>query len=404
MKSTVVQIKGKYAVLLQEDGSFIKMKTMNLRIGDVVNMKEKNVCLKSKFGSMVSAALFAVLIGGGVYTYGAPSYYVSLDVNPGITMEVNRFERVIGLEAANVDAEEVLEGLELENKDIEEAVSQVVERISDLGYLDKDGGDILIAATAKNRKNAEKAAEKLANTVNEEIAEEDMDVEVTSVVVGYEMVEAARLIQGMTPGKYNLIVNLLKVAPEDAADYKETSIRNIMKMVIESKGFDGKKELKDASENAQNKEEEKVPVYKDFKGKDASKLPVEAILKEKNAPIDTPASFEKAPDAEAMENNSDKRSENSTNLDKPASEKKIEASEKPEIIEKPEIPEIDLRKERPESSSDPDADADADTDLDTDSDADPDKEKEQEAEETESQDQDGQSDDRRPETPEGKRQ
>ncbi|HSR03622.1 MAG TPA: anti-sigma factor domain-containing protein [Proteiniclasticum sp.] len=378
MKATVVQINGKYAVLLQEDGLFIKVKTMNLKIGDVMDRKQVDVYSKRKFGSMIAAALFAVLIGGGVYTYGATSYHVSLDVNPGITMDVNMFDRVIDLEAVNADAQEVLEGMELENKNIEKVISQVVERISDLGYFDDEDGTILIAATAKNKENTEQTAEKLGNAIEEEIEEKDIDAEVTFKVVGHEMVEAAKAIEGMTPGKYNLIVNLLKVAPEEAAEYAETSIKNIMKMVNESKEIQRNKKSEDVSENEQNKEDKKKePASKEFKEKNTSELPVQAGLKEKNSPIDTPASYRKSPNAKAMGNNSVKRSENSINPDESENNDKIEDSGKPERIE---IPVIDVRKEKPEAPSDPDI----------------------EAVESESKDQEGQSD-RKPETPAGER-
>lgn len=382
MKATVVQIDGKYAVLLQEDGSFMKMKTMNLKIGDVVNKKDKNVLNMKKFGSMIAAALFAVLIGGGVYTYGTPSYNVSLDVNPGIMMEVNMFNRVIVLEAANVDAEEVLNGLELENKDIEDAISQVVDRISDLGYFDEKGGNILISTTAKNEKNAIQAAEKLETKVKEEIEENEMDVEVTSKVIGFEMVEAARKIEGMTPGKYNLIVNLLKVAPEEAAYYKETSIKNIMMMFTESKKKDEKLQSEDASDSAQNQEvDEKSSENGEFEGKDRAELPVQADLKENNAPIDTPASNSNTDQANSVKNAADKTSEDNVNQDKPASENKTEAPEKPGKTDKPETPGIDAGKEKPEIPSDSDSDT------------------EEEKEETESKDQGN----RKPETPKGQR-
>lgn len=388
MKATVVQIDGKYAVLLQEDGSFMKMKTMNLKIGDVVNKKDKNVLNMKKFSSMIAAALFAALLGGGVYTYGTPSYNVSLDVNPGIMMEVNMFNRVIGLEAANADAEEVLNGLELENKDIEDAIVQAVERISDLGYFDEKGGNILISTTARNEKNAIQAAEKLETKVKEEIEENEMDVEVTSKVIGYEMVEAARKLEGMTPGKYNLIVNLLKVAPEEVADYKETSIKNIMMMFTESKKKDKKIQSEEASDSTQNQEvDEKSPENGEFEGKDRTELPVQADLKENNAPIDTPASNSNTDQANSVKNAADKSSEDNVNQDKPASENKKEAPEKPGNTDKPETPGIDAGKEKPEIPRDSDSDT---------------EEEKEETEETESKDQEGQGN-RKPETPKGQR-
>ena len=231
MKATIVEIRGQKAVVLKEDGSFEKMKAGNHSIGEVVTMKEKRDSGMGRFASMAAAALFAVLLGGGVYTYGLADYYVSVDVNPGIMLEVNRFDRVIGVEAVNEDAVEVLNELDIENRNITEAVTLTVDRIAELGYFEEEGGEILISSLAKENEDAEETAEELEEAVQEEIEEEQLNTAVTSKVVGYEMVQAAREIEGMTPGKYNIIVNLLGIAPEHAIDYIDTSIKEIMKEV-----------------------------------------------------------------------------------------------------------------------------------------------------------------------------
>lgn len=231
MKATVMEIKGKYAVLLKKDGTFIKMKCGNLMIGDVVSMKERKMFKTGRLGAGIAAASFVLLTGGGIYTYATPAYYVSLDVNPGVIMEVNMYDRVIGTEAANEDAVAVIDGLALENTDISDAVSLAVERIDELGYFDEEGGEILIGTTSEDEETAEEAAEELESIISEEVIKNEIDAEVTTKVVGYEMVQAAKAIEGMTPGKYNLIVNHLGIAPENAQDFVATSIKDIMKEV-----------------------------------------------------------------------------------------------------------------------------------------------------------------------------
>ena len=50
MKATVMEITGKHAVLLTKDGTFIKMKCRNLKIGDVVSVKETKKFKTGKLG------------------------------------------------------------------------------------------------------------------------------------------------------------------------------------------------------------------------------------------------------------------------------------------------------------------------------------------------------------------
>jgi hypothetical protein len=251
MKATVLETKNGFAAVLQEDGSVVKLRNKNLGIGDVINMNEVKMRKTRRFSTMVAAAaMLFMLIGGGGYAYATPAYYVSLDVNPGITMEVNLFERVIGMEAANEDAKEVLAGLDLNNKDIEDAISVAVERVEELGYFDVEGGEILIAVASKNMDKSEMLAGKLHRAAEEGLDENGEEVNIEADAIGYQMVQAAKAIEGMTPGKYNILVNLLGIDPANAKDYVGTSIKDIMAEFTALKAAEGKAKAEEAQDNA----------------------------------------------------------------------------------------------------------------------------------------------------------
>ncbi len=338
MKATVVEIKDGFAALLKEDGIIVKVQSENFKIGDVVNMKEKAIRKKGRLSAIVAAAaMFVMLFGGGVYAYATPSYYVSLDVNPGILMEVNIFERVIGMEAANEDAIEVLAGLDLKNKDIKDATSVAVERLTELGYFDGEDGKILIAAISKNEDKAERLAGKMQGAAEEEIAENGVKAEVAAGAVGYEMVQAAKAIEGMTPGKYNIIVNLLGIDPEVAADYAETSIKDLMAEYTASKGAEGKGRTEKAAAKVQTREENGKPAENEgVKERNAAGKAEQAGNQAGNAKVDVPASGKKALNEDAMENNA--KEEKPETPEKPKTPKKPEKPVTPEKPEKPEVP------------------------------------------------------------------
>jgi hypothetical protein len=329
MKATVLEIKKGFAALMQEDGTIVKSKSGNLKIGDVINMNEMKIHKKGRFTAFVAAAaMFVMMLGGVAYAYNTPSYYVSFDVNPAIVIQVNIFERVIGTEATNEDAKEVLVGLNLKNKDIKLAITLAVDRVAELGYFNGEDGNILIAATSKDEDKAEELAEKLQDAVEKDIEENDVKAEVTTKVTGYEMVKAAKEI-GMTPGKYNIIVNLLG---KDAKDYAETSIKDIMKEV---------KELKKAAK-AEDKigETDETDEISDTDENEGLKDQNDAGTEEK-----TGKQEEKAPNADVKQNNG---TEN-----KPDKTEKSEKPEKPDNPEKPERPENPEKSEKPEKPENP---------------------------------------------------
>ena len=325
MKAVVVEIKNGYAALLQDDGIVVKLKNRNFKIGDVVNMKQKAIRRKGRFRVIAAtAAMFVMLMGGGGYAYASPYYYVSLDVNPSVLMKVNMFERVIGVEAVNEDGAAVLEGLALKNKDIKDAISVAVARMAEAGYFDEEGGNILIASAARNDDKAERLAGKLQGAVEEEIMENGIEAEVSAGAAGYEMVQAAKG-WGMTPGKYNIITNLLGEtidSQEEADDYINTPVRELMADFTAAKGAEGRERAEKAAANAQTDREKGEPAENaGLKEQNAAGKAEQAGSQEGNAAVDTPASDKKAPNADAMQNNVPK--------EKPAT---------PEISERLEVP------------------------------------------------------------------
>jgi hypothetical protein len=343
MKATVVEIKDGFAALIQEDGMFVKVKSRNLMIGDVVTMRENTSRKTGRLCAMVAAAAMFVAMIGGVSAYAIPSYYVSLDVNPGILMEVNLFERVIGMDAANEDAKAVLEGLELKNKDVEDAVAMAVDRLVELGYLvEGETGNVLIAATAKNEDKAEKLADKLQVAAEEAIEENGVEAEVEAGAVGYEMVQAAKAIEGMTPGKYNIIVNLLGVEAESEGfdGYADMTVKELMAEFTALKGAEGKATAEEAAASADNEEENGKPAENaELKEKNAEGKAEQAGSKAGNAAVETPAADHKAPNSDAAQDN--------------AAEEKPELPVVPETPEKPELPVVPETPEIPEKPETP---------------------------------------------------
>ncbi|MBP1744536.1 MAG: hypothetical protein H6Q58_1514 [Firmicutes bacterium] len=159
---------------------------------------------------VVAGVMGATLLGAGAKVYASPAYIVSLDVNPGVELEVNVFDRVIGVET-NEDAAAALEGINLENMDIGEAISETVASIAEAGYLDGEGGQIYIAASSENDEAAaEDLAEELEAAAEGALEENDVEAEVTAQGIGYQMVQASReLDYYITPGKYNIITRVM---------------------------------------------------------------------------------------------------------------------------------------------------------------------------------------------------
>ena len=86
--------------------------------------------------ALAAALCLLLLFGGGWYSlYSTPVSFISMDVNPSIELEINRFGQVVAAEAYNEDGWGILEHLSLRNKPYAQAVSSLLEDEVYRGYL-----------------------------------------------------------------------------------------------------------------------------------------------------------------------------------------------------------------------------------------------------------------------------
>ena len=153
MKYMVMECHLSYAVVLDENGSFLKVANMRYEVGqtveNVVEMASEVKGLSSKgykkrfkalmaTAACIIAALTAVL---GVELMPCGSVY--LNINPAVRLDVNRRDKVIGLEGLNTDGESLIDGYAYRRKDVETVTDELVDRAVDMGYL-HEGGTITI--------------------------------------------------------------------------------------------------------------------------------------------------------------------------------------------------------------------------------------------------------------------
>jgi hypothetical protein len=251
MKAVVIQKSGNRVTLLQNDGRFVSRPDRDYAIGDEIMIRELSI--QKKLSMAAAAAALVIVLGLGVFAYVTPSYYVSVDVNPGMLLGVNRFERVINAEAMNDDAVRILDRLSWENKSVEDAVTEAITIIDEEGYLDQEG-EILITAAGKNEEKAAEMAAELGNAVNELNLKE---AHVSAEGLGYEDVQTAKDL-GMTPGKYNLITKHLgeTVNESNIEEYNQTSVKDLMSEFTAKKQAEGQAVADAAKDKNQNREQE----------------------------------------------------------------------------------------------------------------------------------------------------
>lgn len=175
MNAVIVELRGKKAAALLEDGTVVVVANSNYEVGQRIRYAAKSrtpgdAMRTARKVSVWAAGIAAALcIGVGVYAYQSPYSYVSVDVNPSIQFTLNRYDQVLKVTAINSDAQPIVKTLGSQgvtHKSIRNAVEITIDNLASEHYFD-DGGYLLIAAASKNTVKAEKLTHMLTQTALE---------------------------------------------------------------------------------------------------------------------------------------------------------------------------------------------------------------------------------------------
>ena len=157
MKYMVMECHLSYAVVLDEDGRFLKVANRHYEVGqtvtEVIEMQIPQTVPKKKktnkwIYSLAAMAACLVLIVTSVFQMKQIPYAsVYLTINPQVRIDVNKTDTVVGLIGVNADGETLIEGYDYKKKTLDTVMDELVDRAIDMGYL-HEGGRITLSLDA----------------------------------------------------------------------------------------------------------------------------------------------------------------------------------------------------------------------------------------------------------------
>lgn len=174
MKYLVVECCPGYAVLLDEQGLFVKAANFNYTVGqtveDPVLMKAPREERKKKRrwlgGIAAAAACVMIVLGNGYYQEYVTSYSsIFLSINPEVRMELNRHGEVVELTGENEDGRVLIEGYDAEGKDKLIVSDELIDRAIEMGFL-KEGDQVAFSINAPEESLFREYGKELRDEVN----------------------------------------------------------------------------------------------------------------------------------------------------------------------------------------------------------------------------------------------
>lgn len=157
MNYMVMECHPAYAVVLAEDGRFLKVANMHYEVGQTVpevvqiQLPETVTPVKSSRRWVKTVAAMAACLtlafSSLFYVNQMPYASVYLTINPEVRIDVNRRDAVVDVEGVNLDGETLVEGYEHKGKELDLVMDELVDRAIDMGYL-HEGGTIKLSLDA----------------------------------------------------------------------------------------------------------------------------------------------------------------------------------------------------------------------------------------------------------------
>ena len=145
----------------------------------------------------------------------APDATIYLDVNPSLTIGVDKDEKVISVTADNADGEMILEGMNLQNVDIDVAVNALIGSMVKNGYLTEARNFILLTVEGKDPDKAEALRLRLENAIDKSMQNLTGGAAVFDQVADIDDdIEDLAEEYAITPGKAFLIKQLTAANPQ----------------------------------------------------------------------------------------------------------------------------------------------------------------------------------------------
>lgn len=206
MKYMVMECHLSYAVVLDEDGNFLKAANLHYQVGqtisDIVEMRQPDTQRTKKKGyrwiySLAAAAACLIIALTTVFQLGGMTYgSVYLTINPEVRIDVNRNDMVVGLEGTNEDGEMLVREYSYRKKELELVMDELVDRAIEMGYL-HEGGQITLTLDADDNEWVASHSDSLTGRLNEHLADK---VKVTIRVTDTEA-EGSQVIIPVAPGE-----------------------------------------------------------------------------------------------------------------------------------------------------------------------------------------------------------
>lgn len=186
-----------------------------LRHDDITRQETRIFPLNKMMSYASVAAVFLFVLFGWMLQVRIPDSHIYLDVNPSIEIVTNRQNKVIDLIADNSDGQRITRNLKYKGKTVYQVTDEILDRMMDENYLDKNREFLLLSVYNKDRNKAEQQKQDLDKRIHEHLQAKDLQpIVLLQKLDSTSTIEKYAKEYGVSISRMTFIRNLIILNPE----------------------------------------------------------------------------------------------------------------------------------------------------------------------------------------------
>lgn len=191
---------------------------VKMHIQGALNPSKKRFAYKPMLAAAACVIILCLGVWFGYSLYFTPITVISVDINPSIELKVNRFDKVVGVEAFNDDGAQLISTVNVRHLNYQKAVDKLLATESISTLVEKDE---LVCITVYGKSKA-------SNSMVTKLSENTKDPDHVRCALGTEDAKKHAHEKGMSFGKYDAYLELQSVYPDvTVEEVKDLTMREI---------------------------------------------------------------------------------------------------------------------------------------------------------------------------------
>ena len=274
-RGIILEIREKDVIVVDDTCEYIKIKRVDgMFEGQMVeyNSPKNNKIIRYSAVVASAAALFIfAFVGYFILTQNIKPQvyaYVDLDINPSVEFIIDQHNVVIGMRTLSSEGEEIIKSAKVEGMNINEAVSDILLKLKENGYVKSESQNLVLLSASysnkteltKNDSNKDfvelnKTIDNIKGTIE---SNERMNISVEVICVAQDIRQPS-LEHNMSMGRYALYSKAVQkganITPQDA---KNAPLDELILYLSDEQSCSSAETITDNDSSKINKSEDKV--------------------------------------------------------------------------------------------------------------------------------------------------